>query len=152
MVASPARAGDFFSANILDDLKAALPGMKFVAGDPSWNGGLYTNGFVGATGLDTNSAYVVFQAGAGAPSPAELARQIGAVLFGKYHVTPDADLHGWPKSDPPGVAKADFAESYAVGRVNNARLGQVRVVLTVQVVRLAPARFGITVTYIAVGG
>lgn len=127
------------------DLESILTGYTFVSGDHSWSGGVKTNeNTPNATLVDANSAYFVFRAEkeSTARKPPELAKQIRDGLVSKFHL---AQANPWERDVPKGTSGDDFGMAYVLSSVDNG--SKQLIYLTVQVVRLGAADFGITISY-----
>lgn len=133
-------------------LREILPEMSFVAGDHSWNGGVQTNQ-VKAVMLQTSSAYLIFSDPAGS-KPAQVAQRIRGGLLKQCELPagiqspapPIEEARLWMRQTPEGVPEDEFAEAYYHSGAASSEQSRYTC-FSVRVVRLAPGRLGISLTY-----
>ncbi len=140
----------FGDCDIRKVVAAALPSHVIVAGDHGWAGGMRSNAEVDHVFFDTNSAFFVIEprepGGGGAADliASKVREQIVREFF--LPVAKPASL--WMARQPEGTTRESYGEAYLHTFPKGNDRTKVSLYVTVQVVRIAEGRLGVTVSYV----
>ncbi|PTX99302.1 hypothetical protein DB345_02685 [Spartobacteria bacterium LR76] len=147
------RAAEFVECEIRSVVAAALPDYVIVGGDRAWAGGMNSNAMPGGVTLDTNSAFILVESREKreAGTAEQIAMRIRERIIADFHLPVTKPSSMWGTHQPEGTTKETYGEVYLHTYPKDNDWAKVNLYVTVQAVRIAEGRFGVTVNYVQVG-
>ena len=141
------RADQLRDAPINEIVTQALPTLKYVSGDKGWNGGYYTNAYIGNVEFDANTCFTVFRTADASLSATDIAVRVRSFIIKRFVFPVTKPSSAWEKKDPENISRSDFGEAFLVTFPLKNNQEDKGFYISVQVVRRTSTDFGITTQY-----